>query len=54
MAAMSAPVSFLLRLRVERGRLCVELVELRSGRVHALDGPAALWRFLRARRPGLH
>lgn len=49
-----ATVSFLLRLRWQDGRLHLEIQELRSGRVHAFDGPLALWRFLRARRPGLH
>ncbi len=49
----TAPVSFLLRLRWQQGRLVVELQELRSGRVHRLESAAALWRLLRERGPGL-
>lgn len=53
MRRMSVPVSFLLRLRVQQGRLVVELQELRSGRIHRFDGVVGLWRYLRGRLPGL-
>jgi hypothetical protein len=54
MPGMAATTSFLLRLRMERGRVVLELQELRSGRIHRFDGASALWRFLRGRLPGLH
>lgn len=55
MPAMRAvPVSFLLRLQWQDGRLVLELQELRSGQVHRFEGVRALWRFLRGRQPGLH
>jgi hypothetical protein len=54
MAGMSVAASFLLRLRVEQGRVVLELQELRSGQIHRFDGVRALWRFLQGRLPGLH